>query len=194
MTYPLALIVVVSEVLAEHYTHDRLNTFFIEAGAPGDVPEGSKRAKCEAWLRRINLEAAAQAPAILGRLLERMMEEDLPPPSAARPSASWGTITADPRVKRYEDRERVKAALAKAGFAYLGNGQMTQGGVQIAVRQLADLIRTRDLPALEAEFGSLASRAATGPEMPYPLRPTSLRASWGRWCPRCSSRHLPTAP
>ncbi|MCB4825194.1 abortive infection family protein [Roseicella aerolata] len=163
MTIPLPLIAVVADVLAERYTHDRLNLLFLEAGAPGDVPEGNKRAKCETWLRRISAEAADNAPAILGRLLEDMLEEEIPTPEQVRRAAPWAKAEHDLRIARHEGRERVKAALTRAGFAYLGAGRMMQGSIQVASRQLADLIKTRDLPALEAEFATLASRAALHP-------------------------------
>lgn len=40
---------------------------------------------------------------------------------------------------------------------------MTRGGVHVAARQLGDLIKERDLPALEAEFAMLTTRAAEHP-------------------------------
>jgi len=53
--------------------------------------------------------------------------------------------------------------LAKAGLAYVRGGYITRGGVQVAARQLHDLIRARSLPAIEAEFDTLAQRVAAHP-------------------------------
>jgi len=43
---PNPVIAVIAEVLANHYAHSRLNTLFMESGAPGDPPAGNKVNKC----------------------------------------------------------------------------------------------------------------------------------------------------
>jgi hypothetical protein len=163
MQLPSSLMATLAEVLADCFTHPRLNTIFAEAGAPGEVPEGSKHTKCEAWLRRIRAEAGDDAPAILGRLLEPLLEADLLTPDEIDAAPSWRVWDKDAERRKRSHVERVKVALAKAGLIYLGNGQMAFGGVQVASRQLADLIKARDLPAVEAEFEMLAKRAAEHP-------------------------------
>ncbi|MBU8546064.1 MULTISPECIES: abortive infection family protein [Roseomonadaceae] len=163
MSFPPQLIAVVAAVLADRYTHNQLDLLFLEAGAPGEKPEGAKPAKCEAWLRRIRDEMGDAAPAVLGLLLQEILEEDALTDEAARRLAMWSPASVDPRKARDEGRKRVLAALTKAGFTYLGNGQLARGGVAVASRQLSDLIKTRDLPALEAEFATLAVRAAGHP-------------------------------
>jgi hypothetical protein len=154
---PLHLVATVSEVLADRFTHQQLNTMFLEAGAPGDVPDGAKHVKCAAWLRRIREDTPAEAVSILGKLLELVMEEDTGSPSAA--GGSWMPSAKE----RHQKRERLIAGLTRAGFTYLGGGKLTHGGAQVASRQLADLIKARDLPAVEAEFETLARRAAEHP-------------------------------
>jgi hypothetical protein len=162
---PAHLIATVSDVLADRFTHQELDTLFLEAGAPDDVPEGSKVVKCAAWLRRIRDENPADAVPILGKLLELVLDEDLPDPSGPATSSSvWRpSATMETLKERWHNRERLKAGLARAGLTYMGNGQFTHGGAQVASRQLADLIKARDLPAVEAEFETLARRAAEHP-------------------------------
>jgi hypothetical protein len=160
MTLPLPLIAVVADVLAEEYTHQRLNLLFLEAGAPGDVPEGSKTTKCETWLRRIREEATGNATVILGKLIEETLERDTS--SSASPRAVWGAGD-DWRATQAKRQERLRTALARNGYAYLGNGRLAGADVQVAARQVADLIKSRDLPALEAEFTPLVARASEHP-------------------------------
>jgi hypothetical protein len=162
MTLPLPLIAVVSDVLAEEYTHQRLNLLFMEAGAPGDVPEGSKPTKCETWLRRIRDEAAGEATTILGRLVEDLLEKDTSSLDEGSLSA-FSVFGSEWQVAQRKRQVRLKAALTKAGFFYLGNGKLGRSDVQVAARQVADLIKSRDLPALEAEFTPLAARASEHP-------------------------------
>lgn len=47
------------------------------ADAPGEAPDGSKAVKSLEWLRRINKESGSKRLAILGRLIENYMEEDI---------------------------------------------------------------------------------------------------------------------
>lgn len=161
---PAHVIATTSEALAERYTHARLNTLFLEAGAPGDVPEGlTKVDKCREWLTRNRNEVPAEAVAILGRLLEEFLEEDLPPPPPPLFPANPERARTDPLGERRQNRKRLEAGLARAGLTYLNGGRMMRGGAQVAARQLADLIKARDLPAVEAEFEALARRAAEHP-------------------------------
>lgn len=66
MKVPNPVLAVIAEVLANAYSHDRLNVLFAQKGAPGDPPAGSKPAKCHAWLNMINAE-----PRTRRRSLER---------------------------------------------------------------------------------------------------------------------------
>ncbi len=157
---PLHLIATVSEVLADRFTHQQLNTMFLEAGAPGDVPEGSKPVKCHAWLRRVRDDAPAEAVNILGKLLELVMEEDLDSPEGASGGGSWWASHVEERGRK---RERLKVGLTRVGFTYLSGGKLAHGSAQVASRQLAELIKVRDVPAVEAEFETLARRAAEHP-------------------------------
>src|SRR3954451_2383458 len=79
VTIPVPVAATVADVLAVCYTHAALNLMFMEAGAPGDQPDGSKVTKCQDWLRRIRDDKPAEALPILGRLLERLMEGEIPP-------------------------------------------------------------------------------------------------------------------
>ena len=88
-----SIIGTVSPILAEAFTHSRLNDMFLAAGFPGDVPDGNKSDKVRNWLRRANNECADPL-AMFGRLIAEFMDIDLHP----------GYIEAqggDPREKIY---------------------------------------------------------------------------------------------
>ena len=72
---PSAVCSVVGRVLGEsYYNHTRLNALFLEAGAPGDPPEGNCVTKCTSWLKRCNGDPAIDALAILGEVLVDFMD------------------------------------------------------------------------------------------------------------------------
>ena len=65
-TIPNPVVAVVAEVLGEHYySHSKLNTLFMEAGAPGTPPEGNCVQKCLSWLNRVNADPAVDPFEIL---------------------------------------------------------------------------------------------------------------------------------
>ena len=54
---PNPVIMVVGAVLGEdYYSHTKLDTLFAENGAPGDPPPGNCVRKCQAWLKRCNVD------------------------------------------------------------------------------------------------------------------------------------------
>ncbi len=161
MTIPAPVVATAAAVLADAYTWTVLVQEFTEAGAPGEAPEGSSKfERCRAWLRRANQEMPDQALPMLGRLLHRFMEEVLPDYGGR--SFEGGVILSEAEV-RHELRVRLNAALANAGLAYVRGGHITRGGLHVTARQLHELIRGKNLPAIEAEFETLAQRAATHP-------------------------------
>lgn len=162
MTIPAPVMAVVVDVLTEAYSWSMLDIEFSGAGCPGDAPDGSsKAARCMAWLRRVNAHASEDALGILGRLLHRFMEEVLPDEPIHNPwSDEVRPSLAEARDKL---RARVTAVLSNSGLVYVRGGHITRGGAHVAARQLHDLIRGKNLPAIEAEFETLAQRASTGP-------------------------------
>jgi hypothetical protein len=162
MTIPGPVMAVAVDVLTETYTWAQLDVLFAGAGAPGDSPLGSsKAARSIAWLRRVNVEMPDAALDFLGRLLHNFMEEVL------SGEESWTDalegFVPHPANERDQRRARMKLALERAGLSYIRGGFVSQGGAHVVVRQLHDHIRSRDLPAVEAELEGLAQRAATHP-------------------------------
>jgi len=134
---PRAVCTVVGEVLGSHYySHARLESLFAEAGAPGDVPEGSCVNKSVAWLKRASDDPACDGLRVLGRFIEEFMEVE-----PAAQSDLWR-----------ERRARVERILAQNNLSYLPGGHVVTVGASPQARTLERLFQERDLGALEIEF------------------------------------------
>lgn len=130
-TIPNPVIAVVAEVLGQHYySHSKLNTLFMGAGAAGDSPPGNCVQKCLSWLQRVNDDLAVMPLTVLGRVLFQFME-------------TGGDA---------EGQEKIRAVLGRCGLAYHESGVVLAGGTAPPVSSLQDVLRHRDLPALELEF------------------------------------------
>ncbi|HEV2022748.1 MAG TPA: abortive infection family protein [Terriglobales bacterium] len=139
MKIPVPVIAVVSDVLARNYTHNRLDFLMEQAGLTGDPPFGNKVDKARAWLKRANTDSAITDPlSTLGRALEEFMEVD---------SSGYGVLT-----DLSAEREQINAKLAEHSLAYLKGGHVVRSGLGVVSRSVEDIIRTRDLAALQSEF------------------------------------------
>ena len=146
-TIPNPVIAAVADVLAEHfYSHSKLNTLFMEAGAPGDAPAGNLVQKCLSWLRRTNDDPAVDPLKVLGAVLSKFMEA----PSHAGNPIKLG-------------QERIAEALARSALAYHDGGIILAGGQAPSVADLNDVLRRRDLPALDLEFKRALSSLESDP-------------------------------
>ena len=162
MTIAPPVIATTAEVLAASYTWTVIERQFMQAGGTEYQPFGSnKEARVMDWLRHVNDHMQREALPFLGRLLHRFMEEVMPG------EESWtedlAGFTAHPAEARNALRARMRLALERVGLCYVTGGQLVGAGAQVAARQLEDLIRARNLPALQAEFETLAERAASHP-------------------------------
>ena len=134
------MIAVVAEVLGQHYySHGKLNTLFMEAGAPGDAPEGNCVQKCLSWLKRTNADPASDPLKVLGGVLLQLME-----------TGGGSAIYHEGKVNERQDR--IRHVLARSGLAYHDGGIVLAGGQAPPVADLNDALRRRDLPTLDLEF------------------------------------------
>ena len=145
---PASVIGVLSDVLPEAHTHGGLNSLFLHAGAPGDPPTENKQIKVQEWLRRVNRDPSLEPLALLGRLIEGTMEPDL---------------TNEFHAEGNKDRrDRVSAALTRCELRYVRGGIVT-GGLGPASKSLEDLIRGRNMAALDDEFGRALRTVESNP-------------------------------
>lgn len=144
---PNSVIGAVSEVLgAYYYSHSRLNSLFMESGAPGDPPEGNCVTKCSSWLKRCNSDSSVQPLEVLGAILQRFMDGEFDE------TDNWA-----------REQERVRRALAKNGLSYHQNGKVLKAGSSPSIRTLADILRGGDLSSLDAEFQRALASVETDP-------------------------------
>lgn len=157
---PRPIIGLVSDILSDSYTHAELNSLFLHADAPGAEPVGNKSVKCQEWLLRCNKTDDVDALKVLGKVLEEFMErifEDV-----------WrGSEYMENWLAR---REKINDTLAEHGFAYSRGGVVQAIGVSGATRTLEEILRSRNIEAIEIEFHRAMDNVNTDP-------PASLTAA-----------------
>jgi hypothetical protein len=146
---PAVAIAVCAEFLAERETHSELDNLFSYAGAPGDPPEGNKLAKANAWLRRVNKNHSVDPLRVLGRLVERYMEE---PFDAASP---W-------LVGLSKWRAKFTDVLGEHSLQYARGGHIVTS-LGVPTRTLQEFIQDRNLAAIESEFDRAAQNTENEP-------------------------------
>jgi len=148
---PNSVIGAVSEIVGHfYYSHSKLNSLFMEAGAPGDPPDGNCVAKCMAWLQRCNTDQSVEPLVVLGSVIQAFMDTDF--------ADGWSRN--DDRVR---DQERIRQALARNGFAYQLNGHVLRAGASPSTQTLADILRRGDLSGVDAEFRRALSSVESDP-------------------------------
>src|SRR5437588_4965280 len=111
---PQFVIGALADVIPSWESHASVDSLFMYANAPGDPPEGSKPVKVEEWLRRTNKDVAVEPLEVLGRIVEKYLEEDV---------TVYGTdvdILGKSPADRAQDRnDKIRRALERAGLRYV---------------------------------------------------------------------------
>ncbi len=133
---PVPVCSVIGDVLGSFiYNHRALEILFYEAGAVGEVPEGNCVTKCQAWLKRMHIEAPNPA-AVLGKILEEFMEVD--------------------QTFRQEEQEagrkRIHDVLAQFGLSYHQGGLILGAATALPTKSLNQVLKDRDLAGVDMEF------------------------------------------
>ncbi len=141
---PNSVIGAVANVIAAHYfSHSKLNSLFMEAGAPGDVPEGNCETKCSTWLKRCNEDSNIDALEVLGGVIQSFM--DIEPTKCL---FDEGIIENDIT----KGQARIIAALEKNQLTYKMNGYVLDAGSSITTKTLEDYVKKGDFTSIEVEF------------------------------------------
>ena len=145
---PNSVLAAVSDVIANHYySHNKLDNLFLEAGAPGDPPLGNCVHKCFRWLKLCNEDETIDAFAVLGKVIEQFMEWDI----------------SDTATVWLSGRKRINDALAKHGLSYREGGKILGGTHGPSSRSLNEMLKARDLPAVEIELNRALTSVETDP-------------------------------
>lgn len=133
---------VASVIAAYYYSHSRLDTLFMESGAPGDAPEGNCEKKCSDWLKRCNTDPKTDALEVLGAVIQEYMDQE-----------SLSSVFGGPLSTNVDEGQaRINAVLAKNQLVYRANGYVTQAGSTPITKTLEDYLRSGDFSSIEKEF------------------------------------------
>jgi hypothetical protein len=152
---PAPVIAVLADNMPIIETHAGLDNLFLHADAPGDPPEGSKPVKTQAWLRRINKESENPLVA-LGKLIECYMEI---PEQDEGENTFFGSPIGNPKK---EFKEKLESILSRCNLTYISGGYVSDGS-SASSRSLAELIKGRDIPAIDTEFNRALSNVNSEP-------------------------------
>lgn len=141
---PAAAIGLLSQILPDYYTHGGINSLFLTASAPEDVPEGNKSVKVQTWLRTINNNCPNPLE-ILGSVISDFMDGE-----THKSYYSSGSEDEYAR-KKNETREKLVSTLAKDGLGYSRGGHITKGG-SIPTQSLKESVSKQGLSAVDAEI------------------------------------------
>ena len=152
---PAPVIAVLADNMPNFETRAGLDNLFLHADAPGDPPEGSKLVKTQAWLRRINKESENPLVA-LGKLIECYMEI---PEQDEGENRFFASPIGNPKK---EFKEKLKSILSGCNLTYMSGGYVSDGS-SAPSRSLAELIKGRDIPAIDTEFNRALSNVNSEP-------------------------------
>ena len=160
---PRPIISLISNILSKNYTHAELNTHFMHADAPGEAPDGNKLIKCQEWLSRCNSTEGIDALKVLGKVLEDYMECFLDFKD------TWGVP--NKHAEAWDaGREKIHIALSDYGLTYYPGGFIREVGFSGATKTLEEILRSKDIEAIELEFHRAMENINTDP-------PASLTAA-----------------
>lgn len=147
---PNSVIGAVASVIAAHYySHSTLETLFMEAGAPGDAPDGNCEKKCSNWLKRCNDDPNVDALEVLGSVIQEFMDKE---PDAFGFNNNLGA-----------GQERIQKALAKGQLSYQTNGYIFLAGANPTSKTLVDYLKAGDFASIEKEFDRALENINTDP-------------------------------
>jgi hypothetical protein len=143
-----ALIADIASIIAGYHTHAEIDILLTRLGAPGNPPPGNKILKTQAWLWAANEDTGFDIVALLGGLLEELMDREVREEVAGR-------------VEKV--RDDVRRALAKNGLSYRRGGVILGASLSTPSRSVEDLVRQRNLGEIQKEFDRALANVESDP-------------------------------
>lgn len=146
---PAAVIAVVSNALANRYTHAQIDQFMEAAGIRLEPsPSGNRQVKTRAWLAHAN-NTMPDTLAVLGKVIVELMD-------ISGTQYDWSD-TENP------DKEKINNILGEYGLDYVTGGYITAVGATIVGKTLKETIDSRDLSGLQTEFERIYKNVDSDP-------------------------------
>lgn len=144
---PRATLAVASEVLSATNSAESLRTLLIRAGASGDEPDGSSKAKrCRAWLEQTNDDQATEPLCVLGRAIEELMDRT----ESEQPSSGW--LRDGDSIPHVSPKDRLLKQMKADGLQYFRGGRLSLHGITAPLKSLSDRVRNDDFVPVQHEF------------------------------------------
>jgi hypothetical protein len=143
---PTAVIAVVSDALANKYSHAAIDQMMEAAGIELEPsPPGNKQVKTRAWLNHAN-KTCADPLVTLGQVITEMMEAENEWSEASR-----------------ADQQRVHGKLHEYGLTYSKGGYIVTLGATAVSKTVKDIAQSRDLTGLQTEFDRIYENLEADP-------------------------------
>ena len=152
---PKPIINFLSENIASIETHKSIEELFISAGAPSNVPEGSKKDKTKEWFNNIN-DTSESPLNILGKIIECYIDI----PTCELDDNELFGIKIDNPKKTFKNK--IEEYLKHHNLNY-GNGRVIDCSKTLSSNSLAHFISNKDIPSIESEFNRAISRVSLDP-------------------------------
>jgi hypothetical protein len=144
---PVAVIAVVSDALAQQYSHAQIDRLMESAGIEiSPLPSGNKQVKTREWLIHAN-KTMADPLGALGKAITEPMEV-------------MSAFEADPNESL---RAKIGKILAQYNLAYHKGGLILTLGATVVGKTLQDIIHARDLSGLQTEFDRIYQNVESDP-------------------------------
>lgn len=143
---PLAVVAAVSEVISRDLTGTRIDHLFASLDIESPANTGnSKYEKVRSYLSEIDSDSSADPLAVLGRVIEELMDRDIiPDPFGSDP------LTESTLLEQW--RTSLRSALAKHGLHYITGGSIVTAGVAAPTDEVKNFMRDRSLASLDDSF------------------------------------------
>lgn len=167
---PTAIIGLLSQLLPERYTHAGIDSLFQMAGAPEDIPEGSKPTKVQAWLRHTN-RVSPEPLKVLGVIIDDFMEMQI------TEGSFWTPAGTESLVERFEnEKAKIRETLAKDGLTFSRGGLISKGG-SIPTLSLDESVKKHGLSSVDDEIKRALAMIETDPHAAAQYAGNVLEAS-----------------
>lgn len=145
---PQPLISLLSNKMSNLETHSSLDSIFLHADVPGEMPNVgglNKSAKIQEWLLHIN-RSCKQPLNNFGKVIEKYMEL---PDKGSIPSYDQFALKSFEELEEFQ--RNLTKELQKYGLSYI-NGGIIADGQSLPSKDLKELIHEKNIPAINLEF------------------------------------------